>query len=362
VSTLPQVIHEDSAQIVAELKAQYEALTEKTLYPAQVEQLMINLIAYREALLRAGINDSARQNLARYARSPMLEFLGELVNTYRLPAQAARTTLQFSLTLALVNNTLIRKGTRIQANNGAIFATIADAVIPAGQLSVLVSAEADTPGTEYNGLLPGTIKEPFDTLQTGLEAINTTTSSGGAEQEDIERFRLRVMLAMDQPSAGSGKSYRYIALSTDSRVIDVSVQVLAPGWVRLAVLADGDSEEIVAAVDRAVRADDTRPLTDRVDVIAAVAVAAPIEVTIIPRIGALVSSLLTASQAELNLHKIKLARTLGYDLVDSELSARLQNLGGIKKVVLAGANVPIQPHQYAVLSWPVPEFTEAESD
>lgn len=362
MSSLPQVVHEDSAQIVAELKAQYEALTDKTLYPAQVEHLMINLIAYRETLLRSAINDSSRQNLARYARSPMLEILGELVNTYRLPAQSARTTLQFSLTSALVNNTLIRKGTRIQATNGAIFATVADVIIPAGQLTALVGAEADTPGSAYNGLIAGTIKEPFDPLQTGLEVTNTTTSSGGAEIEDIERFRVRVLLAMDQPSAGSGKSYRYIALSADSRVIDISVQIVAPGWVRLAVLTDGDSDEIVAAVDRAIRADDTRPLTDRVDVIAAQAVAAPIEVVITPRLGALQSSLLTAAQIELNLHKVKLARTLGYDLVDSEISARLQNLEGIKRVALEGANVSILPHQYAVLSWPTPTFTEAESD
>lgn len=362
MSTLPQVVHEDSGQIVAELIASYEADTDKTLYPAQLERRMINLMAYRETLLRAGINDSARQNLARYARSPMLEFLGELVNTYRLPAEAARTTLLFSLSLPVVNSTLIRKGTRIQATNGAIFATVNDAIIPAGGTSVSVRAEADTPGAAYNGLPTGSIKEPFDALQTGLEVTNTTMSSGGTEIEDIERFRVRVLLAMASPSAGSEKAYRYIALTADSRVIDVSIQVVAPGWVRLALLTDGDSVEIVAAVDRAVRADDARPLTDRVEVIAAQSVAAPILVTLTPRLGALQSLLLPAAQTELNLHKVKLARTLGYDVVASEISARLQNLTGMKKVLLSGADIPILPHQYAVLSWPEPSFTEAESD
>ncbi|PIQ25428.1 baseplate protein [bacterium (Candidatus Blackallbacteria) CG13_big_fil_rev_8_21_14_2_50_49_14] len=360
--SLPQVIHENPTQVLDELKAAYEASTEKTLYPAQIEQLIINLIAYRETLLRTSINDAARQNLARYARSPMLEYLGELVNTYRLPAQFAKTTLEFSLSLPLVNPTLIPKGTRIQAANGAIFASVADAWILAGQTSVQVKAQADTAGPEFNGFLPGTIKEPFDTLQTGLTVTNLTTSSGGALIEDIERFRVRVLLAMNQPSAGSSNAYRYIALTADSHVVDVSVQIVAPGWVRLAVLTDGDSAEIVANVDQAVRADDSRPLTDRVDVVAAEAIAAPILVTITPRKGALVATLLQSAQAVLEAHRDKLKNTLGYDLVASELSAKIQDSGAIKRVGLIGADVPIEPHQYAVMSWPEPAFLEAELD
>jgi hypothetical protein len=45
---LPKVVHEDSQLVTSELIAAYEAMTGKTLYPAQVERLLIDLIAYRK--------------------------------------------------------------------------------------------------------------------------------------------------------------------------------------------------------------------------------------------------------------------------------------------------------------------------
>lgn len=86
MSTL-QVIADDASAIRAEIAAAYEAATGKTLYPAQVESLLIDLIAYRETLIRAAINDTARQNLVRFARAPMLDYLGELVGVARLPGE-----------------------------------------------------------------------------------------------------------------------------------------------------------------------------------------------------------------------------------------------------------------------------------
>ncbi|MCX8016409.1 MAG: baseplate J/gp47 family protein [Rhodocyclaceae bacterium] len=81
------VIPADAAAVRAEIVAAYEAATGKTLYPAQIESLLIDLIAYRETLIRAAINDAARQNLVRFARAPMLDYLGELVGVVRLPGE-----------------------------------------------------------------------------------------------------------------------------------------------------------------------------------------------------------------------------------------------------------------------------------
>ncbi|MEW5790045.1 MAG: baseplate assembly protein [Pseudomonadota bacterium] len=85
--SLFDVIPNDPQAITAEIVSQYETATGKTLYPAQVERLLIDLIVYRETLLRAAINDAARQNLVRFARPPMLDYLGELVGVTRLPGE-----------------------------------------------------------------------------------------------------------------------------------------------------------------------------------------------------------------------------------------------------------------------------------
>ena len=82
-----KIVPDDPQAVTAEIVAAYEAATGKTLYPAQIERLLIDLISYRETLLRAAINDAARQNLVRFARAPMLDYLGELVGVIRLPGE-----------------------------------------------------------------------------------------------------------------------------------------------------------------------------------------------------------------------------------------------------------------------------------
>ena len=64
----PSFIDRDPQAITTEIVAQYELLTGKTLYPAQVERLLIDVIDYRETLVRIGIQEAAKQNLVAYAR------------------------------------------------------------------------------------------------------------------------------------------------------------------------------------------------------------------------------------------------------------------------------------------------------
>lgn len=51
----PSFIDRDANAVTADLIAFYEAISGKTLQPAQPEMLLINLTAYRETLLRVAI-------------------------------------------------------------------------------------------------------------------------------------------------------------------------------------------------------------------------------------------------------------------------------------------------------------------
>ena len=104
----------------------FESYTSRTLYPAQVEQLLINLYAYREILVRNAIQYCGLQNLLAFAAYPMLDYLGEYLDCTRLPAQYATTTLQFTLTAAQSSDTTIASGTQVGTQDGLnIFATTA---------------------------------------------------------------------------------------------------------------------------------------------------------------------------------------------------------------------------------------------
>lgn len=186
--TEPDFIERDADKITAEMIAKYEADTGKTLYPAQAERLLIDLWAYREMLVRVAVQEAAKQNLVAFAREPMIDYLGELVGVYRLAAQPATTTLQFSVDEALAIDVLIPAGTRVSASDSVIFATDTDVVLKAGLLLVNVTATCTEPGTAGNGWQPAQVSQLLDEIDNvNLLVSNLMASSGGSEQEDDDR-------------------------------------------------------------------------------------------------------------------------------------------------------------------------------
>src|SRR6202044_1879607 len=107
IPTLPAPVFVDDADgldpnlILADMVAAFQAAAGRTLQPAQVERLLINLYAYRESLVRNAIQYAAEQNLLAFASFPMIDYLGQLLSVTRLASQPAVTTLQFTLTTAL---------------------------------------------------------------------------------------------------------------------------------------------------------------------------------------------------------------------------------------------------------------------
>src|ERR1700691_6668819 len=91
----------DPNKILTDMIAEFEAASGRTLQPAQVERLLINLYAYRESLVRNAIQYAGQQNLLAFAVFPMLDYLGQLLGVTRLAAQGAVTTLQFTMQNAL---------------------------------------------------------------------------------------------------------------------------------------------------------------------------------------------------------------------------------------------------------------------
>ncbi len=75
--------------ILADMIAAFEASAGRTLQPAQVERLLIDLYAYRESLVRNAVQYAGQQNLLAFAIFPMIDYLGGLVGVTS-PAGAGR--------------------------------------------------------------------------------------------------------------------------------------------------------------------------------------------------------------------------------------------------------------------------------
>src|ERR1035437_6637689 len=121
----------DPNLILADMIAEFQAAAGRTLQPAQVERLLINLYAYRESLVRNAIQYAGQQNLLAFAAFPMIDYMGALLGTPRLPSQSAVTTLLFTLTSALTLPFTIPAGTLVGTQDGQFqFATVAALIIP----------------------------------------------------------------------------------------------------------------------------------------------------------------------------------------------------------------------------------------
>ncbi len=218
----PKLFTVDAQVWKARLVTWFEGETGRTLYPMQVEMLLIEALAYAMSVLGEEAQMVAEQHLVALAGLAGLERLGPNRSTPRLASSKARVTLRFFISQARAEAVFIPAGTRVSAGSG-VFLTLAPCVIAIGTLNADVTAEAELPGLAGNGFLPGQLTSMLDPI-AGVVATNTTTSSGGADAEEPELYRLRLANAYERISTGgSFKWYRETAIAVSSAIMDVAV-------------------------------------------------------------------------------------------------------------------------------------------
>ena len=333
----PSFVDRDPVAIAAEMVADYEAYTNRKLQPAQVERVIIDLLAYRESLIRIAIQEAAKQNLLAFAAFPMLDYLGELLGVVRLDEAPAFVTLAFTLAAARPGVTIIPVGTRVRSGDGrAVFVTTVAAQIPAGRLSVEVVASGEIAGEIGNGYIPGQIADILDPLP-GITATNVSMSFGGRAREVDDRLRMRIQQAPESFSvAGPVGAYRWHAVSAHQSIIDAAVLSPRPGLVRVHILTDAGlpGAELLDLVHTALSDDKIRPLTDTVEVAAPVRVPYQITATVTLYRTADPSSTMAAVRQAAEAYAAERRRGLGRDLVPSQFIAAL-SVAGVYRVELA---------------------------
>lgn len=348
----PHFIDRDPQAITEQLIAQYERMSGRTLYPAQVERLLIDLIAHREALTRMAVQQAAEQNLLAFARAPMLDYLGELVGVQRSSATAATCTLRFARSQAGQTAVPIAAGTRVASTDGAaIFATDAPALIEAGHTFADVPASCVADGAAGNGYAAGHIQRLVDAwpaltddaAQT-FTVSNLTPTAGGADEEDDERLRERIRRAPEAFSvAGSRASYVFHAMAAHPSICDVAVDSPSPGVVRIFPLTlDGlPSADILAAVQAACSAETVRPLCDWVQVTTPVAVRWPLHARLTLYRAADMQQTMAQARAALDAYLAAQRRQLGRDIVPAQIVAALRVAGVYDVQLLAPSHTRV---------------------
>jgi phage-related baseplate assembly protein len=351
--------------VLDDMITSFETTSGKTLYPAQLEQLLINLYAYRESLVRNAIQYAGMQNLVAFASYPALDYLGQLLDVTRLPAQSSSVTLQFVLTGIQLTPTTIPAGTQVGTTDGTfIFSTAQDLVIPAGAFSGFGSASCTTPGAIGNGYVAGQVSVLVSVLPLVSTVTNTTTSIGGTDGEipgvtGDNLFRSRIQIAPGALTvAGPVNSYKSFARAVSAAVIDVQIPSppATPGTVQVYILSGPvtvpaaypnfsgiASAALINQVAQALSASTVRPLCDTVQVAAVTEVDYVVTATITLYANANYGSTYAGIVAAAQALALLLASSIGQDIVPNQWITALSVSGVYDIAVSITAQIGATP-------------------
>lgn len=340
-SNLPEVefVDTDTEALVNKLIAGYEEITGRILYPADPVRAFVLWLASIIIQERVGINESAKQNLPRYAEGENLDSLSEIFhNTYRLEPTAATTTLGFYITTTLEEDYIITDELEVTVDGVINFATTGYLIFKAGENYAEVGAICQSVGTVGNGFTPGQVsKLVSDEFLYFKEVANTTTTAGGSEEESDTAFYNRMRESEESyTTAGPRGSYAYHAKSVSSQISDVSAESPEDGVADVRIMLYGGKlpdKELIDRVQEYLSADDIRPMTDKVIVAAPDTIEFDIEATYyIPRDKAATTKEIKQA-VELATENYTLWQTskMGRDINPSYFNAMLME-SGIKRV------------------------------
>lgn len=361
-----KVVDDDLAAILAETISQYERESGKTLQPAHIERLLINVYSYRETLTRQQMNEAYRQQHVRFATGVMLDLCGDDVATPRLEAQAALTTLRFACEGDLsATQVFIPIGTQVSVGE-LIFETITSATLSSARNTVDLPAQCTQTGTAGNGWAIGQINTLVNTLHDTVKVsvTNITVPFGGVVIESDEAYRERILLALESFSVGGPKkAYEYFARRVSQAIVGVHVGNDVDergnkigGTVAVTLLTnDGlPSQELIDKVQSELSDERVRPLCDTVIVRAPEVVEYKIDARLVLFKGADAKAVLAAASAAWSNYETTRYAQLGKDVVPLDIQTALK-VSGVYNVILSNEHgelrdsdvIVIEPNQWA---------------
>lgn len=283
--TLPQLIDRIQTDINARIPGADSRLRRSVL------SVLAFVFAGAVHLLYGFVSFIAQQILPDTARVEFLERHAIIWNVPRKPATGATGNVTFSG----VNATVIERGTVLRRADDVQFVTDAEATIAAGTAIVSVTAALAAADSETVSGTTLSLVSPIGGVQSAV-IVGGGGLTGGADAEDVEAWRVRILDRIRQPPAGgNANDYEEWALQVPGVTrawvfpLELGIGTVTVRFVRdndVSIIPDNGEVAVVQAY-----IDARRPVTADVTVVAPVAVPQDFEITVAPDTTAIRASI-----------------------------------------------------------------------
>lgn len=177
-------------------------------------RLLINCQAVLDMQMLSFIDHCGRMNSLKYAHGEYLDHLGAFKNRSRNAAKRATVTVRFSMDAARESVEPVPAGIMVTADQKVFFETVEYTEIPAGELSVLAECVCTVAGKIGNNYSAGEICTLVTPTGFISAVANTTSSTGGADEESDDEYREGIYNAPNKYST-AGPDDAWVAFVKD---------------------------------------------------------------------------------------------------------------------------------------------------
>ena len=332
----------DPDQIWKEMVTAYVDMGGDILYPGDEKEMLLRSVQADIVQVFAAVDNALRMQTLRYAVGEYLDILGEKRGCERLPTNAAIAEIEMSIdTTGAAGVTTIGTGSRFLAENSLYYAIGKDTSgedwyveIPPNTIRTLTAEIiCETAGTEGNSLSAGETMTADNEYIT--DTVVTQSASGGAVEDD-ETFRERIRVhGLANVTTGPAGQYRAAALDVDSVILDAVAVSQSAGIVDVYLLFAADYTaaekiEMISAVNTALSPDDTRPMTDYIEVAESPAKSYDLKISYQTAVGTDISNAVTAAVAD---YKQWQDEVIGQPFNPDRLVAAIYQAGATRVVI-----------------------------
>lgn len=345
------------ALLVKSYEEKYEQVTKEKISLKRADPVTLTLYACSVLIFQAllYVDRAGKQDLLKYSYGEFLDNIAACKGVTRMPAQAAEAIVRFRLAAPRKDAVGIPAGTRVTNGGDIYFGTSEYAEIAAGDAYVDIPCACQKAGAVGSGLAVGSINTLVDLLPYISSVSNIEESRGGADTEDDESLAERVYLAPSAYSvAGPRDAYIYHTKAYGAAIGSVNVSSPKPCEVEVRVLLkDGSlpSQALLDGVLEHLSDDRTRPLTDRVKVMAPELKPYDLDVTyyVAKSDASRAVSIQAAVSAAVDAYNEWQTEEIGRDVNPSELIRRMVEAGAKRVTVERPAFTPVPPSAVARL-------------